>query len=213
MIPDGLVFFLHLRAVNISLLMSYLELILSSGSFDSSFSIRIIPSLSHSSPIPLNRVSPTHCSIRPPNVPQVPTPRYSSILALLTLPKSLLLLTNTLSTEVPSFTDTIRLLKVWAAQRGYTPSSSNKDSLSTSSWGIWGFESGRSILWSCLIGALILGEDLGSEKKTLKGKLKPVLQVGQGLSSYQLFRAVMDLLGKVLRYSTAIVLNQDTSYS
>lgn len=99
----------------------------------------------------------------------------------------------------------MKLLKVWSTQRGfYAPvsvaSSSNSASLSaSSSWNMLGSEGGTSLVWTSLIGALVFGEELPETGKTnIRGKkMKPLMQIGRGLSSYQLFRAVMDLLGRV----------------
>jgi U3 small nucleolar RNA-associated protein 22 len=103
---------------------------------------------------------------------------------------------------VPAFADTMRLLKVWSAQRGYYLPVSGVDASKNSSQSendLRGSEVGTPLLWTCLIGALIFGENAtpGSGGKThSKGKKgKPIMQIGRGLSSYQLFRAVMDVLG------------------
>jgi U3 small nucleolar RNA-associated protein 22 len=86
------------------------------------------------------------------------------------------------SSSIPSFIDGLALLKVWANQRGYCASPEK--------WGVWGFES-RSNLWVSLIGLVVFGE---VEPKKTDAKTT-ITATGRGLSSYQLVRAVLSVLG------------------
>ncbi|KDQ16670.1 hypothetical protein BOTBODRAFT_30589 [Botryobasidium botryosum FD-172 SS1] len=149
-------------------------------------SVRLIPCLSPSSPIPQHRLSPSHSNIRTPapspesSESQHPTPLYNTDLLRSFTPLSHLLSIYNLNAEVPSFNDGLALLRVWANQRGYGGGSRT----------VVGFES-LGGWWPLLLGYLIKGREetgLGGKKKG-KGKT-----IGRGLSSYQLFRAAMDFL-------------------
>lgn len=84
--------------------------------------------------------------------------------------------------ESPAFPDALALLRIWANQRGY--GAGNKVS-------VRGFHN-LGAFWTLLLAALILGEELvpGRDKQRRRS-------IGKGLSSYQLFRAALDLLGKL----------------
>jgi U3 small nucleolar RNA-associated protein 22 len=84
----------------------------------------------------------------------------------------------------PAFSDALTLLRVWANQRGYGDGTRLC---------VRGFER-RGPWWSAVLGLLIEGEeDTGKRVKTKR--------LGSGLSSYQLFKAVLDFLGKWVRYA------------
>lgn len=146
-------------------------------------SVRIIPYLSTSSPIPQHRLSPSHSNLRTSSSSsesQLPTSLYNTELLRSFTPLPYLLSIYNLNAEVPSFNDGVALLRVWANQRGY---GSGKRT-------IRGFE-GLGGWWAFLLGSLIKGrEEVDGGKKKGKGKT-----IGRGLSSYQLFRAAMDFLG------------------
>ena len=55
-----------------------------------------------------------------------------------------------------------------------------------------GFED-KGLWWAAIIVLLVLGEDVGPRERRKRKTL------GKGLSSYQLFRAALDLLGKISR--------------
>jgi len=95
-------------------------------------------------------------------------------------PKLDLLTMHSLKQDAPGFNDALTLLRVWANQRGY----GEGERLC-----VGGFE-GKGRWWAAVIGLLLNGEE-GADGK--KGKLRR--PVGKGLSSYQLFRAALDLLG------------------
>ena len=148
--------------------------------------IRLIPVLPSPSPIPLHRLSPSHSNIRisSPSTPDtessLPTPMYNTSLLLALTPKPDLLMTHTLKQMAPAFGDALTLLRVWANQRGYGEGQRLC---------VRGFE-GKGGWWAAVIGLLLNGEEGGDGKK---GRLRR--PVGTGLSSYQLFRAALDLLG------------------
>ena len=158
--------------------------------------IRIIPFISSDSPISLHRLSPTHCNLRDPSSGQTsasPTPRYNNDLLLCTTPSVHLLLLHLLCSKIAAFRDAVALLRVWANQRGYGPSRSAISGFDGSLSGAW---------WPFLIAYLIWGDDeisLIAEAATggLPKRRKGRRTIGKNLSSYQLFRAVLDLLGEV----------------
>lgn len=103
-----------------------------------------------------------------------------------------LLLLHALCNEVPSARDAAALLRVWANQRGYGPSDRTIAGFDFTLIGSW---------WSFLLAYLVWGDEEtsltrtsaeGSAIKRRKGRRT----IGKGLSSYQLFRAVLDLLGE-----------------
>jgi U3 small nucleolar RNA-associated protein 22 len=58
---------------------------------------------------------------------------------------------------------------------------------------VHGFE-GKGAWWAAVLGLIINGEDPAAGRTGKAGARRPI---GKGLSSYQLFRASLDLLGKV----------------
>ena len=158
--------------------------------------VRIIPVLPSSSPIPIHRLSPSHSNIRistpipSASTSQDATPIYNSALLLALTPRRALLQTHTLQQTCPSFNDALTLLRIWANQRGYGAGAKMC---------VRGFE-GLGTWWSGVLGLLVMGEEAGDGKG--KGR-KPV---GKGVSSYQLFKAALDFLGKlypILEHSSA----------
>ena len=140
--------------------------------------IHIIPYLSSTSPILLNRLSPSNCNVRSStDETRRPTPLYNTALLTALTPPSHLLSVHTWQQESPSFTDALTLLRVWANQRGFAEGSAMQ---------VRGFE-GKGPWWASLLGVLTLGEEGWG-----KSKRKPL---GRGLSSYQLFKAALDFLG------------------
>ncbi|KAK0196651.1 Nrap protein [Armillaria mellea] len=137
--------------------------------------ICIIPVLSSSSPISLQRLSPSHSNVRSSEETRVPTPLYNTALLTALTPSSHLVSTHALQQEAPALSDALTLLRVWANQRGYCEGSTP---------GIRGFE-GKGPWWVSVLRVLILGEETGKLKR------KPL---GRGLSSYQLFKAAIDFL-------------------
>lgn len=104
-----------------------------------------------------------------------------------------LLLFHAATTEIPAFKDALALLRVWANQRGFAPSER----------AVVGFDTGSGMggsLWACLVLYLVWGDDQASLLATkLNGKKRKGRRtVGKGLSSYQLFRAVLDFLGALV---------------
>lgn len=148
--------------------------------------------MSEDSPIPHHRLSPSHCNLRDPTSDQtpLPTPRYNNDLLLSATPGIHLLLLHLLCSDVPAFRDAVTLLRVWANQRGYGPSNSAIAGFDGLLCGTW---------WSFLIAYLIWGDDetsLVSASGTGPAKRRKRRTIGKNLSSYQLFRAVLDLLGE-----------------
>ncbi|KAL4063702.1 Nrap protein [Scleroderma citrinum] len=145
--------------------------------------IHIIPVISPSNPIPLSRLSPSHVNVRLPGTSSTdprPTPIYNTDILLSTYPKLSLLSTNALRHIAPSFCDAHTLLRVWANQRGY----------GGGPMCVRGFE-GKGFWWTQVLGLVVLGEEpVGAGKSNAR---KPL---GKGLSSYQLFRAALDVLAK-----------------
>jgi U3 small nucleolar RNA-associated protein 22 len=155
--------------------------------------VRIIATLSSTSPIQLSRLSPQRSNIRikDSNNSEAATPIYNSILLMHATARSYILKMHMLQKNVPAFGDALALLKVWANQRGYGESSveSREDeghsSLRSSKWTIQGFE-GMGVWWVAVLDYIVYGgETVGKTKE----KRRPL---GHSLSSYQLFRAVLD---------------------
>ncbi|TDL13857.1 hypothetical protein BD410DRAFT_868973 [Rickenella mellea] len=124
-----------------------------------------------------------------------PTPLYNSALLKCTTPRLHLLHTHALIQEVPSFTNALTLLRVWANQRGYNGdyiASENARTGSVARAFLAGW-AGRGPWWAALLGVLVNGEEPISDsgRKGAKRKL-----VARGLSSYQLFRAALDFLSR-----------------
>lgn len=107
-----------------------------------------------------------------------PTPLYNAVLMLAFSPQRHVLLVNTLKQDIPAYRDALSLLRVWANQRGYGGGQRTC---------IRGFE-GAGPLWNALLELLIRGEEPRGQTKTRRRPL------GNGLSSYQLFKAALDFL-------------------
>ncbi|KAJ2925593.1 hypothetical protein H1R20_g11503, partial [Candolleomyces eurysporus] len=146
----------------------------------------IIPTISTNSPIPLHRLSPAHANIRINSTKtsdedtHSPTPTYNNALLTSFSPKPHLLSTYNAIHSIPAFADALSLLRLWANQRGFGEGSRLC---------VKGFESSGP-LWSGLLELVIDGEEPSTSAAS---KRKPL---GKGLSSYQLFKAVLDCLAK-----------------
>lgn len=149
--------------------------------------VRVFLGLPSSSPIPTSRLNPTSSNLRILGVPfTTPTPIYNNTLALqqTTLSKSLLVTFHTFASEVPHFADAVKLLRVWANQRGFGRGTKCS---------VRGFED-KGLWWAAIIVLLVHGEKAGP------GERRKRKTVGRGLSSYQFFRAALDFLCKISRW-------------
>ncbi|KIY65485.1 Nrap protein [Cylindrobasidium torrendii FP15055 ss-10] len=147
------------------------------GSFKLNVEISIIPVLSTTSPLLLQRLAPSECSVRSAgDDARKPTPMYNTALLTALSPPSHLLSVHKWQQEAAAFTDALTLLRVWANQRGFCEGSRMQ---------VRGFE-GKGPWWSTLLGLLVTGEETVG-----KPKRKPL---GRGLSSYQFFKAALDFL-------------------
>ncbi|KAI6169695.1 Nrap protein [Pisolithus thermaeus] len=145
--------------------------------------VHIIPVISSSNPMPLSRLSPSHANVRLPGKSSTgaqPTPLYNTNILLATYPKLSLLTTNALKRLSPAFSDAYALLRIWANQRGYGEGPIC----------VRGFQ-GKGCWWSEVLGLVVLGEEPTDVNKA--NVRKPL---GKGLSSYQLFRAALDVLAR-----------------
>jgi len=161
--------------------------------------IRIIPVQPTNTPIPSSRTSPTSSNLRiaisassmdsQGQVPMTPTPHSNALLALskITTATTHLITTHNLSTSIPQFIPAVRLLRVWANQRGFGKGVTGC---------IRGWE-GMGGWWGWLIGWLVEGgERLPADLMSkAKAKKRNSARLGRGLSSYQLFRGALDFLG------------------
>jgi U3 small nucleolar RNA-associated protein 22 len=150
--------------------------------------VRLIPVLSSKSPIPLSRLSPQNTNLRfahNTGTSSAPTPLYNNDLLIAGSSKLHLLSTYRAKSTVPAFGDALSLLRVWANQRGYNGTDGNGLT-------IHGFED-RGSWWAALLELVVFGEedDPGHSKRSQRRK-----PLGKGLSSYQLFKAALDVLGK-----------------
>jgi U3 small nucleolar RNA-associated protein 22 len=106
-----------------------------------------------------------------------------------------LIATHNLCTSIPQFAPAVRLLRVWANQRGFGRGKRG----SVRGWenmGSW---------WGWVIGWLVDGGEPLPVDGSLKEKSKKrMVRLGRGLSSYQLFRGTLDFLGTFTKalYST-----------
>jgi U3 small nucleolar RNA-associated protein 22 len=153
--------------------------------------IRIIPVLSNDSPIPISRLSPSHSNLRVAEAKAAsadgsPSPTYNNALLAAFSLRRRLLTVHRVKSEVPAFNDALTLLRVWANQRGYGCSTASLSCLA-------GFEH-LAPLWSTILELVIFGEDASSKNRQTTAPRRPL---GKGLSSYQLFKASIDLLGTI----------------
>ncbi|CAE6459247.1 unnamed protein product [Rhizoctonia solani] len=155
-------------------------------------SIRILPVLPSNHPMSERHLGPGRACIRTSGASDLdptPTPLYNNSALLGTTPLSHLLLIHNAKTQIPAFGDTLALLRVWANQRGYNTGAGHpSDETAQHARCVRGFGF-LGAWWSAVIVYLVLGG------KPVKG-VKKQARVGRGLSSYQLFRAVLDFLAK-----------------
>ncbi|KAG8737938.1 hypothetical protein FRC10_007518 [Ceratobasidium sp. 414] len=148
-------------------------------------SIRIIPTLPPNHPLSERHLAPGRASVRTATsdsaVEPAPTPLYNNLVQLGTSPLPHLLAAHNAKNQIAAYADTLALLKVWANQRGYGPGKGGGRTVrGCGGLGAW---------WGAIIVYLVLGG------KNVKGTKKQH-RIGRGLSSYQLFRAVLDFLVK-----------------
>ena len=161
--------------------------------------VNIIPVISKACPVPLHRLSPSQGNIRIKSSDEdiashPPTPIYNTRLLQCLAPKRHLLSVHALKQDSPAFVDALALLRIWANQRGYGEGSK---------FCVQGFK-GKGSWWSALLQLLISGE----EPLTNQGKGLTRRPLGRGLSSYQMFRAALDVLGQWLfRFPNCFALN------
>ncbi|KAF8634052.1 hypothetical protein AX17_004316 [Amanita inopinata Kibby_2008] len=162
--------------------------------------VHIIPVISDSCPIPLSRLSPSHSNIRIKSSEDnassnPPTPIYNTCLLQCLTPKSHLLAVHSLKQDSPAFSDALTLLRIWANQRGYGEGSRMC---------VHGFK-GKGSWWAALLHLSIRGEE--AQTSGVKGSARRPL--GRGLSSYQMFRAALDILAKFNPQKDAIFVKSD----
>jgi U3 small nucleolar RNA-associated protein 22 len=146
---------------------------------------------SSDSPIPLHRLSPSHSNLRVnANLEEQSvhpsSPLYNTALLKTFTPQYHLLATHKLQNDCLAFSDALTLLRIWANQRGYGEGTRMC---------VRGFE-GAGPWWCSVLALLLHGEE------PIQGAIKPNMRrsVGKGLSSYQLFKAVLEFLGMLLTY-------------
>ncbi|KAG9095422.1 hypothetical protein FRC07_011102, partial [Ceratobasidium sp. 392] len=166
-----------------------------------SISIRIIPTLPANHPLSERHLAPSRASIRTASsdsaAESTPTPLYNNLVQLSICPLPRLLAVHNAKNQIPAYGDTLALLKVWANQRGYgSGRGGGRCVRGCGGLGAW---------WGAVIIHLVLGG------KNVKG-VKKQQRVGRGLSSYQLFRAVLDFLAKHDFMNTPIFLG-DSPYT
>ncbi|TRM70534.1 Nrap protein [Schizophyllum amplum] len=142
----------------------------------------VIPVLSPRCPISLRHLSPSHANVRisSSTADHPPTPLYNTTLLTAFAPRPQLLAVHKLKEQSAAFTDALTLLRVWANQRGFGVGTRMC---------VRGFEA-KGSFWAAVLELLVYGEEgagPGSKKR------KPL---GRGLSSYQMFRAALDILAK-----------------
>lgn len=153
----------------------------------------IIPTVSKTCPISLNRLSPSHSNLRfssnqgptENQLQHLPSPIYNSALLRAFMPRLHLLSTYNLKNEAQAFSDAVTLLRVWANQRGFAD-------CGDTNLRVHGFE-GRGTWWNAVVSLVVLGEEPTENGKGGVGKRKAL---GRGLSSYQMFKAALNFLCK-----------------
>ncbi|CAE6493644.1 unnamed protein product [Rhizoctonia solani] len=155
-------------------------------------SIRIILVLPSNHPLSERHLGPGRACIRTSgssDLDPTPTPLYNNSALLGATPASHLLLIHNAKCQIPAFGDTLALLRVWANQRGYgTGAGHRSEDTAQPARCVRGFGF-LGAWWGAVIVYLVLGG------KSVKG-VKKQPRIGRGLSSYQLFRAVLDFLAK-----------------
>jgi U3 small nucleolar RNA-associated protein 22 len=150
--------------------------------------VHIIPFISMTSPIPLHRLSPSHSNVRiksssaPEDTTSPPTTIHNSHFMQCLTPKLHLVSTYALKQDSPAFSDALALIRIWANQRGYGEGSRLC---------VHGFK-GKGSWWNALLDLLVRGEE---PTVTAGPKASMRRALGRGLSSYQMFRAALDVLG------------------
>ncbi|EJT99650.1 Nrap protein [Dacryopinax primogenitus] len=114
----------------------------------------------------------------------LPTPLYNSLLVSLSLPLPLLVTIHQFTQDIPAYRDALALLRAWVSRRGFDRSSR------TGERSVLGFE-GRGAWWALLLGGCVQGWE-EPEKRSLGVTAKA--RLARGMSSYQLFRGVLDFL-------------------
>lgn len=130
---------------------------------------------------PTSKLSPLRNALRPPSdVTPPPTPNYNAALLSTSLAPTRLLYLHALSVALPSYKDASILLQLWGSKRSFglglafgTPSNG---------WREWV----ELVLGYLVFGGSVVDRATGS---TVAGGGK---KVGKGMSSYQVFRAVLD---------------------
>lgn len=155
-------------------------------------SIRLIPTLPPNHPLSERHLAPGRAGIRTSSATDsepTPTPLYNNLVLLSTTLAPHLLAVHNAKSQITAYADALALLRVWANQRGYGTGAGHKtDDTGRLGRCVRGFGS-LGAWWGALILYLVLGG------KPVKG-VKRQQRVGRGLSSYQLFRAVLDFLGE-----------------
>ena len=150
--------------------------------------VHIIPFISMTSPIPLHRLSPSHSNVRiksssaPEDTTSPPTTIYNAHFMQCLTPKLHLVSTYALKQDAPAFSDALALIRIWANQRGYGEGTRLC---------VHGFK-GKGSWWNGLLDLLVRGEE---PTVTAGPKASTRRALGRGLSSYQMFRAALDVLG------------------
>jgi len=93
---------------------------------------------------------------------------------------------NTLKNDIPEYRDGLSLLRVWANQRGYAEGRRTC---------IRGFD-GAGPWWNAVLEVLVRGEEPHGKTTSRRRPL------GNGLSSYQLFKATLDFLCMCARWKS-----------
>lgn len=150
--------------------------------------IRIILVLPSNCPIPPARLSPSSSNLRVADsnasTSNLPTPHYNNLLAHLLLSTRHLVTMHQFEQSIPQFASAVRLLRVWANQRGF-----GKGTKSC----VRGFED-LGEWWGCIIGLLVEGEERPPSRAGSKISRKKRRTLGRELSSYQLLRGTLDFL-------------------
>lgn len=153
---------------------------------------------------PSSKLSPLRNALRPPPTESAaappPTPKYNAALLSASLAPARLLYLHALSGALPAFKDASLLLQLWGAKRGLgsavpfgTPSTGWRDA-------------GELILGFLVFGGEVLpraSASAGAKAPSAAGK-----KIGKGMSSYQVFRAVLDFLSHAPFASSAVFLGR-----
>ncbi|KAG8899468.1 hypothetical protein FRB99_006695, partial [Tulasnella sp. 403] len=149
-----------------------------------------------SCPFPVSNLSPSNCNITLNSgldATGTPTPLYNNLLLQALTSSDHVSVIYEYKSSIPSFSDALSLIRLWAYRRGYCRNSKIV---------IYGFDTVDDDWWSFLLGYLT-----GGDSSTTDHVKQSKSRLGRNLNSYQLFRGTLDFLSKHSFYANPVVLS------